>query len=111
MGFACFFAPFEEDRRRDSMLSSNNIVEFTLEAEAAECWHQPSHPSSSPAQMCTNDVQPVSTRTDDDVWDSDSAGSGPGSPSHHQMDREWEARKQQFYNVSSWSLLQHAPLD
>jgi hypothetical protein len=50
--------------------------------------------------MCANDVQ--CNTAADDVWDSDSDHEQPArSPTRGtQLDREWEARKQQFYNVS-----------
>jgi len=51
--------------------------------------------------MCANDNQ-HNTATDD-VWDSSDSGNDeagtPGSPPRSHLDREWEARKQQFYNV------------
>lgn len=57
--------------------------------------------------MCARDAQQSNTAADD-VWDTDS--SEPGSPTAaaaadpqqrggSQLDREWEARKQQFYNA------------
>jgi hypothetical protein len=53
--------------------------------------------------MCASD--PQRGNVSDDVWDDDSDHEAPsgaaGSPAHNtQLDREWEARKQQFYNVS-----------
>lgn len=50
--------------------------------------------------MCANDIQ--CNTAADDVWDTDSDHEQPaaGSPTRSkQLDREWEARKQQFYNV------------
>lgn len=61
--------------------------------------------------MCASDADARQSRAAaDDVWaDSDSGGSdAPGdSPARTQLDREWEARKQQFYNVSSLVACRH----
>lgn len=53
--------------------------------------------------MCaTNEVQRSATAAaaTDDVWDSDSDSEQHQPAQQGQLDREWEARKQQFYNVS-----------
>ena len=50
--------------------------------------------------MCANDNR-HSAAGADDVWDSDSGSEQEATAAQSQLDREWEARKQQYYNVST----------